>query len=139
VSRVRALARRLDAMDPQWVVEIDLSDADPVLEQLFLGWLEVDHTDTLEALSLAAAEAEVFAPWGEAQWRMAVQERQQEDAVGRVVRAWLPIGHFLHPDDPDRRTSLCGQHILGIDATGTEQAVCTACLACAASGDWKPL
>ena len=38
------------------------------------------------------------------------------------------IGHHAHPDDPSKRTALCGASILGISASG-EYVVCPTCVA----------
>jgi len=48
-----------------------------------------------------------------------------EDSIQR--EAWLPIGHYLHPDDPSGRTALCGVEILGVPSFG-EFTVCEDCL-----------
>ena len=143
MSRVKNLARRLDTIDPQWVCEIELSDPQPILAQVYFGWLEDDHPGTLNALALAAAEAAVFAPWGEAQWREEVEERQLEDQVGRVVRATLNslTSHYAHPDDPNQdspRTALCGDELLCASTPWTSHPLHPLRDA-AAAGDWKPL
>jgi hypothetical protein len=90
VTRVEQLALHLDRLDPNWVVEIDLDDETPALEQLLLGWLEVDHAETVESLALALAEQAVFSPWGERAWRDVVAQRRREAVEARIIRAWLP-------------------------------------------------
>lgn len=70
----------------------DLEDDQPVLDQLH-WWVCVDPQRDYdygdEVLALAVAARAVFSPWGEREWRKAVEERQREDDVERVVREHL--------------------------------------------------
>ena len=49
-----------------------------------------------------------------------------KDAIRREV-ADLPIGHYLHPDDPSNRTALCGAEILGVPTGDIECVLCSKC------------
>ena len=63
-----------------------------------------------------------------------------EDIIAQDVHPGddLPIGHFVHPDDPSGRTALCGVEILGIPTFG-EFEVCTDCRTLRMAQDAAPL
>jgi hypothetical protein len=50
----------------------------------------------------------------------------------------LPIGHYVHPDDPSGRTALCGVGIHGIPSFG-DFVVCTDCRTLRMADDAAPL
>lgn len=82
------IAHYLDGLDPQWVEGIDLSDPEPVLQQVVLSWLDEDHGCTMDAQALALAERHVFEPWGEPDWREAVLVQSMDDVEHLLAAAF---------------------------------------------------
>ena len=51
--------------------------------------------------------------------------------------SFVPIAHLAHPDDPSKRTAMCGESILGIDATEPYE-TCLKCQILFEARGWEP-
>jgi hypothetical protein len=52
--------------------------------------------------------------------------------------SFVPLGHYAHPDDPSKRTALCGEPILGVPSFGMFD-VCVRFQILFEAEDWEPI